>query len=60
MLSADAAVFGLLVAMGGWAAVSALALVDSIRKEERVSAWGWAALFAGTSLLAAWALWRLL
>jgi len=55
-----AAFFGLLVAMVGWAALSGWELIDSVRKEERVSAWGWAALFAGTSLLAAWTLWRLL
>jgi hypothetical protein len=56
----EAAVFGLLVGMVGWAAVSGWALIDSVRKEERVSAWGWAALFAGTSLAAAWSFWRLM
>jgi hypothetical protein len=55
-----AAFFGLLVGMVGWAALSGWELIDSIRQEERISAWGWAALFAGTSVLAAWTLWRLL
>lgn len=58
--SRGGAVLGLLVGMVGGAVVSGWALTDSVRKEEEISAWGWAALFAGTSLMAAWSVWRMM
>jgi hypothetical protein len=60
VISPEAAFLGLLISMVGWAAVSGWALIDSVREEEAGSAWGWAALFGGTSLIAAWSFWRLM
>ena len=60
MIPHEAAFIGLLVGMVGWVTLSGWELLDSVRKEERISAWGWAALFAGTSLMAAWSFWRLM
>jgi hypothetical protein len=56
----EGAFLALLVGMVGWAALSGYELIDSVRKEERISAWRWAALFGGTSLMAAWSFWKLL
>jgi hypothetical protein len=41
------------------ALMSALALALSIRDEDALFAWIWAVVFALSSLLAAWSLWRL-
>jgi hypothetical protein len=42
------------------AGISAVALIVSIQAEDAVLAWVWAVVFALTSVLAAWSLWRLL
>jgi hypothetical protein len=41
------------------ALMSAVALALSIQAEDAVFAWVWAVVFALSSLLAAWSLWRL-
>jgi hypothetical protein len=41
------------------AGISAVVLVLSIQAEDAVLAWLWAVVFAFSSLLAAWSLWRL-
>jgi hypothetical protein len=41
------------------AGISAVALILSIQAEDAVFAWVWAVLFALTSVLAAWSLWRM-
>lgn len=60
MISATAAALGLLVAMVGCAAISASAMMASVNEEDAGSAWGWAAVFLGTSLVAAWCFGRLM
>jgi hypothetical protein len=60
MISATAAALGLLVAMVGCAAVSASAMIASVNEEDASSAWRWAAIFVGTSLVAAWCFVRLM
>ena len=55
------ALVGLLVAMTGIAAISAGVFVASIKEEDTGSAWVWAAVFVGSSVLDAWAFfWRFL
>ena len=56
----DDALVGLLVAMTGIAAISAGVFVVSIKEEDPGSAWVWAAVFMGSSILDAWAFWRFL
>jgi hypothetical protein len=41
------------------AGISAVALILSIQAEDAFLAWVWAVVFALTSILAAWSLWRL-
>lgn len=41
------------------AGISAVALIWSIQAEDAVFAWIWAVVFALSSFLAAWSLWRL-
>ena len=60
MSYADASRVGLLLAMTIWAAISALAMTKSVHEADTVSAWVWAAVYAGSSLLAAWCFERLL
>ena len=43
-----------------WSALSAAMLIGSAREENRGSAWFWAAIFAVSSLIAAYSFWRLL
>jgi hypothetical protein len=50
---------GTLLAMVALAGLSALAMIASVREGDDTSAWMWAAMFLGTSLLAAWIFWRL-
>jgi hypothetical protein len=50
---------GLIVFMLVCAAISGGALLLSVRSGEVISAWGWAALFVVTSLVAAWRFWSL-
>ena len=57
---ADASRLGLLVAMTFWAAISALGMTKSVHEADAVSAWVWTAVYATSSLLAAWCFERLL
>jgi hypothetical protein len=50
---------GTFLAMLALAGISALAMIASVREGDDTSAWMWAAMFLGTSLLAAWIFWRL-
>ncbi len=43
-----------------WSALSAAMLIGSAHEENRGSAWFWAAIFAVSSLIAAYSFWRLL
>jgi hypothetical protein len=55
----NGAALGLLVALGGLAAVSAYVVMDSISDGDAPSAWVAAALFLAVSLLDAYFFWRL-
>jgi hypothetical protein len=55
----NAVSLGLLIAMAGIAAGSVWAIVGSIQVGDVASTWGWAAVFVGPSLVAAWCFWRL-
>jgi hypothetical protein len=57
---ADTSRVGLLVAMTCWAAISALGMTKSVHEADAEGAWVWVALYAGSSLLAAWCFERLL
>lgn len=59
MSSTYATSLGLLIAMAWLAAVSVWAIVGSVQAGDVASAWGWAAIFFGVSLLAAWVFWKL-
>ncbi len=43
-----------------WSVESAAILLASVREAERDSAWRWVAVFAASSLVAAYSFWRLL
>ncbi len=55
----DASRLGLLVAMTGTVAISAVVLIRSVQEEDAGSVWVWAGVFAMSSLLAALSFWRL-
>jgi hydrogenase/urease accessory protein HupE len=57
--SVNAALLGTLLVLVSLAAISALAMIASAREGDAASAWMWAAIFVGTSLLAAWLFWRI-
>jgi hypothetical protein len=57
---ADASRLGLLLAMTIWAAITALGMTKSVHEADAQSAWVWAAVYVGSSLLAAWCFERLL
>jgi hypothetical protein len=50
---------GTLLAMMALAGLSAVAMIASVREGDDTSAWMWAAIFFGVSLLAAWVFWKL-
>jgi hypothetical protein len=56
----DDALVGLLVAMTGIAAISAWVLALSVKEGDSGSAWVWAVVFLGASILDVWAFWRLI
>ena len=60
MSYANASRLGLLLAKPLWAAISALGMTKSVHEADVASAWVWTALYAGSSLLAAWSFERLL
>jgi hypothetical protein len=55
----DYALVGLLVAMTGIAAISALVLATSVKEGDSESAWVWAVVFLGSSILDSLAFWTL-
>lgn len=55
----DAAHLGLLVAMSGMAAISAVVLTKSIEEEDAGSSWIWGSVFVATSFGVAWSFWTL-
>jgi hypothetical protein len=55
----DDVLVGLLVAMTGIAAISVWVLATSVKEGDSGSAWVWAVVFLGASILDAWAFWRL-
>jgi hypothetical protein len=52
--------FGLLIATSVWAVMSAVGVAASVRMEDKIPAWGFAASFALSALIAAYFFWRLL
>lgn len=56
----DDVLVGLLVAMTGIAAISAWVLALSVNEGDSGSAWVWAVVFLGASILDVWAFWRLI
>jgi hypothetical protein len=56
----DDALVGMLVAMTGVAAISAWVLATSVKEGDSGSAWVWAVVFLGASILDVWAFWRLI
>jgi hypothetical protein len=55
----DDVLVGMLVAMTGIAAVSAWVLMTSVKEGDSGSAWMWAAVFLGASILDSLAFWTL-
>jgi hypothetical protein len=55
----DDALVGLLVAMTGIAAISAWVLATSVKEGDSGSAWVWAVVFLGSSILDSLAFWTL-
>jgi hypothetical protein len=51
----DDALVGLLVAMVGIVAISAVVVVTSVNEGDSASAWIWVAVFLLASIIAAWA-----
>ena len=49
-----------LVMSSAWAVISALVLIEAVYVGTKWTSWGWGLSFAGSSLVAAYFLWRLL
>jgi hypothetical protein len=59
MSAVDSTCVWLLIGAVGLAALSAMAVARSAQEGDVGSAWGWAAIFLGASLVGAWCFWRL-